>query len=48
MPELPEVETVRRGLHRLIIGKRVLTVSFDTAGVFLIARLMLIHFWLIL
>jgi formamidopyrimidine-DNA glycosylase len=30
MPELPEVETVRRGLHRLIIGKIIKSVSFDT------------------
>ncbi len=29
MPELPEVETVRRGLHKLIIGKTVKTVDFD-------------------
>lgn len=30
MPELPEVETVRRGLERLIVGKRVASVSYDT------------------
>ena len=30
MPELPEVETVRRGLHELIIGKRVSGVDFDS------------------
>lgn len=30
MPELPEVETVRRGLHRLIIGRSVARVSHDT------------------
>lgn len=29
MPELPEVETVRRGLHRLIIGKSVKAVEHD-------------------
>jgi formamidopyrimidine-DNA glycosylase len=29
MPELPEVETVRRGLSRLIIGKRVVSVRYD-------------------
>ena len=29
MPELPEVETVRRGLERLIIGKKVTHVSHD-------------------
>jgi len=30
MPELPEVETVRRGLHDLIIGRKVKTVEHDT------------------
>ena len=30
MPELPEVETVRRGLHGLIIGKVVLAQTHDT------------------
>ena len=30
MPELPEVETVRRGLERLIVGKRVASVAHDT------------------
>lgn len=30
MPELPEVETVRRGLSELIIGKTVKTVTHDT------------------
>lgn len=30
MPELPEVETVRRGLRALIIGKKVKTVEYDT------------------
>ncbi len=30
MPELPEVETVRRGLHELVIGRAVAAVSFDT------------------
>lgn len=29
MPELPEVETVRRGLEMLIVSKQVQTVSFD-------------------
>ncbi len=29
MPELPEVETVRRGLHTLIIGKSVSETDFD-------------------
>lgn len=30
MPELPEVETVRRGLNLLIVGKRITSVSHDT------------------
>ncbi len=30
MPELPEVETIRRGLDKLIIGKQVSAVDFDT------------------
>lgn len=30
MPELPEVETVRRGLHELIIGRKVKAVEHDT------------------
>jgi formamidopyrimidine-DNA glycosylase len=30
MPELPEVETVRRGLERLIVGKRIAHVEHDT------------------
>ncbi len=30
MPELPEVETVRRGLDRLIVGRAVKKVSHDT------------------
>ncbi len=29
MPELPEVETVRLGLERLIVGQTVQSVSFD-------------------
>ena len=29
MPELPEVETVRRGLHRLIIGRTISKVTHD-------------------
>lgn len=29
MPELPEVETVRRGLHSLIIGRSILSVLYD-------------------
>lgn len=34
MPELPEVETIRRGLQELIVGKMIETVSFDTAKSF--------------
>lgn len=34
MPELPEVETVRRGLHELIIGRVVKKVVHDTAKSF--------------
>lgn len=30
MPELPEVETVRRGLHELIIGRAIKSVDHDT------------------
>ena len=30
MPELPEVETVRRGLHELIIGRKIKIVEHDT------------------
>ena len=30
MPELPEVETVRRGLQRLIVHKKVIQVTHDT------------------
>ncbi len=29
MPELPEVETVRRGLSKLIIGQKIIDVRFD-------------------
>ncbi|HET8690134.1 MAG TPA: bifunctional DNA-formamidopyrimidine glycosylase/DNA-(apurinic or apyrimidinic site) lyase [Candidatus Saccharimonadales bacterium] len=29
MPELPEVETVRRGLERLVIGLKIIQVDFD-------------------
>lgn len=29
MPELPEVETVKRGLYTLIVGKRIKSVIFD-------------------
>ncbi|MFZ2125469.1 MAG: bifunctional DNA-formamidopyrimidine glycosylase/DNA-(apurinic or apyrimidinic site) lyase [Candidatus Saccharimonadales bacterium] len=34
MPELPEVETVKRGLNKLIVGRKVQTVSSDTARSF--------------
>lgn len=27
MPELPEVETVRRGLEKLILGKRISSIE---------------------
>lgn len=30
MPELPEVETVRRGLYELILGRKVANVAHDT------------------
>lgn len=30
MPELPEVETVRRGLERLIVNKKIIEVTHDT------------------
>ncbi len=29
MPELPEVETVKRGLEKLIVGKKLKSVNFD-------------------
>ena len=29
MPELPEVETVKRGLEKLLVGHKVADVSFD-------------------
>ena len=34
MPELPEVETVRRGLHRLIIHRTVRSVTSDAVKSF--------------
>jgi formamidopyrimidine-DNA glycosylase len=34
VPELPEVETVKRGLNKLIVGKTIRTVSSDTARSF--------------
>jgi formamidopyrimidine-DNA glycosylase len=29
MPELPEVETVRRGLEKLLLGRTIATITFD-------------------
>lgn len=34
MPELPEVETVRRGLERLIVGRTIRTITHDTSKSF--------------
>ena len=34
MPELPEVETVRIGLQRLVVGKNIVSISHDTAKSF--------------
>ncbi len=34
MPELPEVETVRRGLSLFIVGRTITSVAFDTAKSF--------------
>jgi len=34
MPELPEVETVRIGLHKFIRGKKIVAVTYDTAKSF--------------
>ena len=34
MPELPEVETVRRGLHKLIIGRSIVSAISDNPGSF--------------
>ncbi len=34
MPELPEVETVRTGLQKIIVGKTIASVSFDWAKSF--------------
>lgn len=30
MPELPEVETIKRGLSRLIVGKKILNITTDS------------------
>ncbi|NTW61184.1 DNA-formamidopyrimidine glycosylase [Candidatus Saccharibacteria bacterium] len=34
MPELPEVETIKRGLNKLIVGQKISTVSFDNVKSF--------------
>jgi formamidopyrimidine-DNA glycosylase len=34
MPELPEVETVRRGLEALIIGKKVKAATSDNVNLY--------------
>jgi formamidopyrimidine-DNA glycosylase len=34
VPELPEVETVKRGLRQLIVGKRITEITTDTAKSF--------------
>ena len=44
MPELPEVETVRRGLNKLIIGKQIKTASSDTARSFPNSKTDVSHF----
>ena len=38
MPELPEVETVRRGLAPLVVGRRVLEVDSHPSAKFVAAR----------
>lgn len=35
MPELPEVETIRRGLSELVLGKKIVRVEVGNAGSFL-------------
>ncbi|MDR0887326.1 MAG: DNA-formamidopyrimidine glycosylase [Candidatus Nomurabacteria bacterium] len=35
MPELPEVETIKRGLLRLIVGKKIKKIEVENAGSFL-------------
>jgi formamidopyrimidine-DNA glycosylase len=42
MPELPEVETVRRGLEKLIVGRKILNVEILNEKSFLVARTELI------
>lgn len=44
MPELPEVETVRRGLSQLIIGRTIKTVTHDTPKSFPNASADVAHF----
>ena len=44
MPELPEVETVRRGLHELIIGRIIVAVEHDTEKSFPNATADVAHF----
>lgn len=34
MPELPEVETIRRGLEKIIVGKKITSIEFDWAKSF--------------
>lgn len=34
MPELPEVETIKRGLERLVVGKQISKIDFDNAKSF--------------
>jgi formamidopyrimidine-DNA glycosylase len=34
MPELPEVETVRRGLEKYVVGHRIVEIEIVTAGIF--------------
>ncbi len=33
MPELPEVETIRRGLHQHVIGRRIETITLNRADI---------------
>jgi formamidopyrimidine-DNA glycosylase len=42
LPELPEVETVRRGLEKLIVGRKILNVEILNEKSFLVARTELI------
>ena len=48
MPELPEVETVRRGLADLLPGQAVVRATvFDSPRVFLIHPLTLSNFYMV-